>query len=100
MLIPTDKDIGYGPPVVGAKGGSSGKAEDQVDFHPPAPPITGNDGSVEAGHDVVRFDSNFYVAKKTDAGDVRQVGGSMIASTQAFLTQTLSHSCGENQAAR
>ena len=75
----TDKDIGYGPPAAGAsaaRGGSSAKAEDQVDFHPPAPPITGKDGSVEDAHDVIRFDSNFYVAKKTDAGDVRQVGDS------------------------
>ena len=56
-----------------------------MDFHPPAPPITGQDGSVEDAHDVIRFDSNFYVAKKTDAGDVRQVG------IETFLPRPFCH---------
>ena len=79
-----DTDIGYGPAILHkteehtsppvAKG-KRGRATDHQDgFHPPAPPITGIDGAQRDGDEVVKFDSNFIMMKKSDTMEqVKQV---------------------------
>ena len=78
-----DIDMGYGPavqskeetPVVGgAKAAKGGASQSQTGFHPQAPPITGTDGSAQAGESLVNFDSNFIMMKKSDTADeIKQV---------------------------
>ena len=71
--------MGYGPPVKnmnesGAKGKEGGVTSDQSGFHPQAPPITRTDGTVQGGEEVVKFDSNFIMMKKSDTAEqVKQV---------------------------
>ena len=75
--------MGYGPAVQnrdegsvvgGAKGRRGGATKNPSGFHPQAPPITGTDGSAQAGDSVVNFDSNFIMMKKTDTvDDIKQV---------------------------
>ena len=67
MTFFADQDIGYGPSI------SSAVAHTGIDhFHPPAPPVTHKDGTVE-DTDMVKFDSNFIMLKKSETGEVRQV---------------------------
>lgn len=75
----TDQDIGYGPSI------SSAVAHTGIDhFHPPAPPVTHKDGTVE-DTDMVKFDSNFIMLKKSETGEVRQVGGTTLNPAKATL---------------
>ncbi|XP_064397697.1 uncharacterized protein LOC135344431 isoform X2 [Halichondria panicea] len=75
----TDQDMGYGPSMLGAKM----KAGDDHVFHPPAPPITQTDGSMEAHHEVVPHDSNFIMAKRTDDGStIRKIGETTLNPNQ------------------
>lgn len=70
--------MGYGPPVKnvnesGAKG-KGGVTSDQSGFHPQAPPITTTDGTEHVREEVVKFDSNFIMMKKSDTAEqVKQV---------------------------
>jgi len=82
----TDQDIGYGPEVGSGSGAAAHKTDhhdDQEDFHPPAPPVTLDDGSMEQGRDMVAFDSNFIMTKKTENAEVRQVSSKFPELPQA-----------------
>ena len=69
-----DQDIGYGPALGGAAEVPINGQQEELDFHPPAPPVTLKDGSIEQGNEhMVAFDSNFIMTKKTENADVRQV---------------------------
>ena len=61
------------------------EGEDQDDFHPLAPPITKMDGSVDAPQDVVKFDSNFIMAKRSETGEVRKVSHDLEVRTYSVL---------------
>ena len=76
--------MGYGPAVQnrdegsivgGVKGKRGGASSDhRGGFHPQAPPITGTDGLAQPGDNVVSFDSNFIMIKRSDtADDIKQV---------------------------
>lgn len=65
--------------------------QEEEDFHPPAPPVTLKDGSIEQVNEhMVAFDSNFIMTKKTENADVRQVSYTLSLSdryrTTAFKT--------------
>ncbi len=84
----TDQDMGYGPSMLGAKM----KAGDDHVFHPPAPPITQTDGSMEAHHEVVPHDSNFIMAKRTDDGStIRKVRVCVLVYTPPHPTHPHTH---------
>ena len=70
----SDQDIGYGPALGGAAEVPINSQQEELDFHPPAPPVTLKDGSIEQGNEhMVAFDSNFIMTKKTENADVREV---------------------------
>ena len=80
----TDTDIGYGPAIrqdrgdggenVGGAKKGKGRAKGEEGFHPPAPPISRLDGTIEGAEDVVKFDSNFIMMKKSETSEqVKQV---------------------------
>ena len=89
-MIHTDTDIGYGP----AATTSTHEGEDHVDFHPSAPPVSGKDGSKKQhGKDVVKFDSNFIMAKKSDVRHTREVYIA-VAKVYICVVWVMSSGCG------
>lgn len=58
----------------GAKKGKGRDKGQKAGFHPPAPPISRPDGTMEGAEDVVKFDSNFIMMKKSETSErVKQV---------------------------
>ena len=50
-------------------------SKQEEDIHPPAPPISGMGGAgkMEAASEVLKFDSNFLMAKPGETNEVRHV---------------------------
>ena len=78
LLSPTDRGIGYGPgpDISGSTAAQLPASKVDDTFHPPAPPITAHGERMEAGNDVLKFDSNFLMARPGEANEVRHVSAS------------------------
>lgn len=70
-----DQDIGYGPALDTTDSGKILEAKYDDDFHPPAPPIN-MEGKMEATSEVLKFDSNFLMARPGESSEVRHVSAS------------------------
>ena len=96
FTIPTTGDIGYGPAVsqsaIELSSASGKKGSTQEGFHPPAPPIKRSTDKVDGSEDVLQFDSNFIMMKKSDTSDkIEQVRTQMplFVSTHSECVTTL-----------
>ena len=73
---PLDQDIGYGPGLESTDSGKLLESKYEDAFHPPAPPITSaGGGRMEANKEVLKFDSNFLMAKPGESNEIRHVRG-------------------------
>ena len=69
-----DQDIGYGPALEATDSGHIMDTKYEDDFHPPAPPIsTAMGGKMEAASEVLKFDSNFLMARPGESNEIRHV---------------------------
>ena len=72
---PLDQDIGYGPALDMTDSGNLLDDKHEDDLHPPAPPVSSMDsgGKMEASNEVLKFDSNFLMAKPGETNEIRHV---------------------------
>ena len=59
-------------------------------FHPPAPPIKDDGGQMEASSEVLKFDSNFLMAKPGVSDAIRHVSLNTISYSYSLYLKLLS----------
>lgn len=79
----TDQNIGYGPGLELTDSGTLVEPKFEDSLHPPAPPISMAGGRMEANKEVLKFDSNFLMAKPGEANEIRHHAGTTLNPAKA-----------------